>query len=250
MTETATVQMPKMDQGAEMIYTQIKNVIDEIKSYNDVALADEKGTPVREIDKILKAEAKKVEDGENSDLSKEILKAYADAQKAYDTYKKKVEVARNTYRTEVLGEEEQTSSTDEFDVDSLKEKQKVAKQGLEFLILHAKMNGNAELASFAESIEVPNVGRQGSSTVGGPGTRRPRVFVTVDGVQYDNFTKAAAAITSKENKIVAGDLTNAWVEAGEPEGNFSFTKNGTSWTLFIKSKDGNASSETSEPDAA
>lgn len=202
------------DNIAEMMNKQIEAGIAAINAGNEVLLADESGTSVRDIDKILKAEAAK----ETSELPKAIQDFWNKAEKARAAYKASVDAARNAYRTEVLGEEAKTES-DDVDKDVLKEQRSVVMNAITFLRSYAQQSGQADLLAYVDGIQVPQIGRQGSSSVG---LKKPRVFVTIGDTQYESFTKAALALSTKETKVTAGELATVWNDAGGNEGEFKF----------------------------
>ena len=202
-----------------ILNTQILEGLAVLNEGNEILLADETGTKVSDIDKALKAEAEKIAKDEDyvSELPELVNTSWAEAQEAYTVYRAKVDVARNVYLTEHLGEDAKASG--DVDKDALKETRTVVMDAIKFLKSFAANNGLVEVEAYADSIQVPQVGRQGVSTVG---TKKPRVFVTIDGVQYESFSKAAAAISDKENKVIAGDISSAWTEAGGNAGDFTF----------------------------
>src|SRR5690606_38761724 len=124
--------------------------------------AEESGTPVREIDKALKAEAEK----EESDLPADVIKAWNEAQTAYETYRKNVDAARNAYRKDVLGEEEKQDTSGDIDKDKLKSVRKAVLDALTFVKGYAEVNGMTDVLSWVDSVAVPQVGRQGTTSTG------------------------------------------------------------------------------------
>lgn len=208
------------DPVASMLGTQIEEGIAAIVTANETLLASEDaGTGVREIDKALK-------DYKGED--EELKKAVEQLEKARASLKKIQEKARNLYRVNVLKEDEVTES--DVDEDALKEttkaKRKLVMEAVTLLKSYADSNGLSEVSSWADSLAIPQVGRQGASTVG---AKKPRAYVTVNGTTHDSFGEAAKAVStllsSDDNKVEVSspDLVNAWVEAGEGE---TFTFNG------------------------
>jgi len=175
----------------------------------------ESETGVREIDKQLKTFVKS-DDNDLSDKDPEIVKAVADLQKKQDAFKKAQEAARNLYRTKVLGEEEQ-AETSEVDADQVKQQRKLVMESIGVLKTFAEQNSLPEVVSWANTVEVPQVGRQGSSSVG---QKKPRAYVTVNGVTHESFGEAAKALSTllstEDAKVTVtpGDLVSAWDEAG------------------------------------
>lgn len=222
MTETATVEVPTLnhDPVSQMLTDQIVAGISEINAANEVLLGDESGTSVRDIDKAFKA------DDAAESIPADILKAWKAYTTAAEKAKKLQTDARNLYRTEVLGEDEKAeSSISDEDKDVLRDKRKVIMDAVTFLNNYAKANNKADVAEWASSLEVPQVGRKATSSVGGPAVKRPRVFVKVNGTVYDTFTQAALALSKREGSetFTAADLAEAWNGAlGEAEGTFQF----------------------------
>lgn len=203
------------DPIGKILVGQIQEGIKAINEANTVLLEDETGTPIRDIDKALKS---------TDTVHPDNIKAFWEkAEEARKVYKENLDNARNLYRTEVLGEEAKEDNSD-VDVASIKETRKVVMDALQFLTTYATQNGKAELVEFANTTAVPQVGRQGSSIVG---SKKPRVFVKVvkDETEtvYESFSLAAVALSSKESKVTASDLAEAWNAAnGGTEGTFSF----------------------------
>lgn len=222
MSKTATFDESRLtltDPVARMIEQQVLVGIDEINRINEILMQEETGTSVRDIDKALKAEAEK----ENSDLDATTLKAFKDAQEAYTSYRELVEQARNSYRKNVLGEEEKSTATvDEDEKAHAQEVRKAITDAVKFLHSYAVGNGIKEVQDWANSVEVPGVGRKGTSTVG---QKKPRVFVFIDDSEtpVGSLTEAAKEVSDKDNKVTAGDLAAAWNEAtGGEDGEFKF----------------------------
>jgi hypothetical protein len=210
------------DPVAAMLGNQIEEGIAAIVEANEVLLQDESGeTGVREIDKELKTYVPS-DDNDVSEKDNEIVKAVAKMEKAREAFKKAQVDARNLYRTKILGVDEVQEV--DADTDSLKEtvkaKRKLVMEAVTLLTSYADTNGLGDVSSWAKSLAVPQVGRQGSSTVG---QKKPRAYVTVNGTTHDSFGEAAKALTtllsSDDNKVevTSPDLVTAWVEAGEGE---------------------------------
>lgn len=200
----------------KMLADTIEQGIADINSANETLLTEETGTKVSEIDKAFKA------DDAEKNIPAPAFAAWKVAQEAYEAYRKSVDEARNIYRVEVLKEEPKSSVSE--DEKELKEttaaKRKVVMDSITLLVGLAKGNGMNDVAAWAESLSVPQVGRKGTSTVG---QKKPRVFVKVDdGTVYDSFTLAAAAISTKDKKFTASDLSEAWNENGGAEGEFKY----------------------------
>lgn len=228
------------DPVAVMLIEQVQNGIKAIEEANEVLLADESSeTGVREIDKNLKTFVP-ADDNDVSDKDQEIVKAVAKMQKAQQAFKDAQAAARNLYRTKVLGVDEVNEAAD-ADTDSLKEtvkaKRKLVMEAVTLLTSYADNNGLAEVSSWAKTLSVPQVGRQGSSTVG---QKKPRAYVSVNGTTHDSFGEAAKAVStllsSDDNKVevTSPDLVTAWVEAGEAE---SFEFQGLSIKVTEKKKE-------------
>lgn len=202
------------DPVAQMLGQQIENGIAKINEANVTLLADESSeTGVREIDKNLKA---------NEHGNENVSKAWEKAEKARETYKKALEAARNLYRTEILGVDEVKES--DTDTDSLKEtvkaERKLVMEAVTLLTSYADTNGLSEVSNWAKTLSVPQVGRQGSSTVG---QKKPRAYVSVGDKTFESFGEAAkhvsTVLSTDDNKVevTSPDLVSAWVEAGEKE---------------------------------
>lgn len=210
------------DPVAAMLGNQIEEGIKAIVEANEVLLQDESSeTGVREIDKNLKTFVAS-DDNDVSDKDQEIVKAVAKMVKAQEAYKAAQTAARNLYRTKVLGVDE-VNETD-TDQDALKEtvkaKRKLVMEAVTLLTSYADTNGLSEVSQWAKTLSVPQVGRQGSSTVG---QKKPRAYVSVNGTTHDSFGEAAKAVSTllstDDNKVevTSPDLVSAWVEAGESE---------------------------------
>jgi hypothetical protein len=207
-----TTAIKSKDAVVSTLVSQIVAGIDEIAKGNEVLLADESGTPVREIDKVLK--------DKDSDIPEHVRALWNEAQEAYKKYRESVEAARNGFRTEVLGEDAKAASTlSDEEKESLKETRGLVMGSLGFLETYANGNNLGDVLEWVKSVSVPQVGRQGSSTVG---AKKPRVFVKNGETVYGSFTEAAAGLSSKDNKVTAADLAQAWNDAGGVEGDIQF----------------------------
>ena len=195
------------------IVSALRTTIDEglaaIEEANKTLLAEDKGTPVKDIDKALKA-------GEN--IPEDIAVQWKTAEEAYKVYKENIDAARNAYRTNVLHEEAK-DSTGDVNVETVKEARQVVMNALTFVKGYAQQNGLDDVVQWANTLSVPQVGRQGSSTVG---AKKPRVLVKIGDVVHDSFSAAALALSTKEKKVTAGELAEAWNSAGGNEGAFTF----------------------------
>jgi hypothetical protein len=211
------------DPVATMLGEQVTNGIQAIVEANEVLLADESGeTGVREIDKALK-EFVPSDDNDVSDKDQEIVKAMAKMVKAQQAFKDAQTAARNLYRTKVLGVDEVNEAAD-ADTDALKEqvkaKRKLVMEAIALLTSYADTNNLTEVSNWAKNLAVPQVGRQGASTVG---QKKPRAYVSVGDKTFESFGEAAkhvsTTLSSDDNKVEVSspDLVSAWVEAGEKE---------------------------------
>ncbi len=205
------------DPVAGMLAQQVTDGINAIVEANKVLLAEsESGTGLREIDKELKSFVK-TDDNDLSDKNQDIVKAVASLEKARVAFKNAQEKARNLYRTEILGEDEVKESENEIDVESVKAKRKLVMEAVTLLKSYAEGNNLPDVVAWSNSIEVPQVGRQGSSTVG---QKKPRAYVTVGETTHNSFGEAAKALTTllstDDNKVTVtpGDLVSAWDAAG------------------------------------
>ena len=195
---------------------EIAKGIQAINDANVTLLAKaESETGVREIDKELKSYVK-TDDNDVSDKDQDLVKAVADLQKKQAAFKAAQEKARNLYRTNVLNEEE-VAEGPEVDVETIKNQRKLVMESIGVLKTFAVQNSLPEVVKWAETVEVPQVGRQGSSSVG---QKKPRAYVTVGDKTHESFGEAAKALTivlsTDDNKVTVtpGDLVSAWDEAG------------------------------------
>lgn len=205
---------------AAMLGEQITSGIAAIEEANTVLLAEHDGeTGVREIDKELKNYVPS-DSNDVADKDQELVKAAAQVEKAKAQFKKAQEAARNLYRTKVLGEEAVSETETEVDVDAVKAQRKLVMEAVTLLKSFAEGNKLPDVAKWANDLSIPQVGRQGSSSVG---QKKPRAYVTVDDKTHESFGEAAKALTAilstDENKVevTSGDLVSAWDEAGEAD---------------------------------
>lgn len=226
------------DPVATMLGQQIEQGIAAIVEANETLLANEDtSTGVREIDKALK-EFLASETNDVSDKDADIVKAVSQLEKARTAFKNAQEKARNLYRVNVLHEDEVTES--DVDEDALKEtvkaKRKLVMEAITLLSSYAETNGLTDVSNWAKTLSVPQVGRQGASTVG---QKKPRAYVSVNGTTHESFGEAAKAastlLSSEDNKVevTSPDLVTAWVEAGETE---SFDYQGLAIKVTAKEK--------------
>lgn len=211
------------DPVATMLMQQIEEGIKAIVEANEILLQDESSeTGIREIDKNLKTFIPS-DDNDVSEKDQEIVKAVAKMVKAQEAYKAAQTAARNLYRTKVLGVDEVNENAD-ADTDSLKEtvkaKRKLVMEAVTLLTGYADMNNLSDVSNWAKTLSVPQVGRQGSSTVG---QKKPRAYVSVGDKTFESFGEAAkhvsTVLSTEDNKVEVSspDLVTAWVEAGEKE---------------------------------
>lgn len=215
------------DDITRMLAKQIADGVSAINEGNLILLAeDEGGAKVRDIDKAFKDE--KVED-------KEAVKYWNAAEKARKAYREALEAARNAYRVNVLGEEA-VSEEPEVDKDALKEQRKLVMEALSLLKTYAGANGKKDVVAWADSLEIPQVGRQGTSNVG---QKKPRAYVSVSGTVHESFGEAAKAasvlLSTEDNKVnvSSGDLVSAWSAANEAE---TFEFQGLEVKVTLKAK--------------
>ena len=211
------------DPVATMLMQQIEEGIKAIVEANEILLQDESSeTGIREIDKNLKTFVPS-DDNDVSEKDQEIVKAVAKMVKAQEAYKAAQTAARNLYRTKVLGVDEVNENAD-ADTDSLKEtvkaKRKLVMEAVTLLTGYADMNNLSDVSNWAKTLSVPQVGRQGSSTVG---QKKPRAYVSVGDKTFESFGEAAkhvsTVLSTEDTKVEVSspDLVSAWVEAGEKE---------------------------------
>lgn len=215
------------DAVTQMLFDQITNGIGEIEEANLVLLAEEEsGAGLREIDKALK---------ENTHGNEDVSSAFAKAEELREAFKSALNEARNLYRVEVLNEEA-AEDAPEVDKDAVKAKRKMVMEAVNLIKSYATANGKTDIVSWAESLSIPQVGRQGSSVVG---QKKPRAYVSVNGTVHDSFgeaAKAASVLLSTEDEKVtvsSGDLVSAWSENGESD-DFEFS--GISVHVELKNK--------------
>ena len=209
---------------------QIAEGINKINKANEeIFFAEEKGTPLREIDAALKSE----------DVDPKFASLYAEYVEANNRAKELLKKARNEYRTEVLGEDADNSADDsekEELKDELKEIRSVVVEAASFIKVFAQANNLAEVSKWVDELEIPQVARKAVSK--GGGSKKPRVFVKVDGVVHDSFTLAAQELSKgSEKKIVAGDLAGAWEQAlNSEEGTFTLDLDGNTHEINVTFK--------------
>ena len=210
------------DPVANMLGEQVVNGIAAIVEANETLLATEdSSTGVREIDKALK-DFVPSETNDVSDKDKDIVKAAQNLEKARKAFKTAQENARNLYRTNVLNEDAVTESDVDEDAlkDQVKAKRKLVMEAITLLSSYAEGNGLTEVVSWTKNLSVPQVGRQGASTVG---QKKPRAYVSVNDKTFESFGEAAKAVTTllstDDNKVEVSspDLVTAWVEGGEKD---------------------------------
>src|SRR6266540_4286880 len=213
------------DGMTKALHKQITEGIQQINEANKVLLATDDGTPTKDIDKVLK--------DENADVPEEIRVAWKTAQEALVVYKTNAELARNSYRVDVLGEEPKQEQDEAALKEELKEVRTVVTNALTFLKSYATQNKMDDIVEWVGTVAVPHPGRQGASVTG---VKKPRVNVRVDGALHGSFGEAAAALSDKDNKFTAGNLAEAWKEAGGEEGEFTFSIGEVEHTLEVTSK--------------
>lgn len=230
----------KHDQLTSALAANIESGIKQITEGNLILLAEESGTKVNDIDKVLKAEAAKDE----SELPETIVKSYAEAQAYYKSYRESLEAARNLYRTDVLHEEPKAAATEDDATlkANLQEVRKVVMDAIGFVKSYSHGNGKTDIFNWATNLQIPQVGRQGTSSVG---VKKPRVFVSIGEGEakkvYGSFGEVAAFLSDKDNKVVAGDVANAWNEQGAKDGAFTFKDVAMTVTFKPKKSDEKAS---------
>lgn len=232
-TTVPDVEALPHDGMTRLLTEQITDGIAELNEANKVLLASESGTGVRDIDKELKNYVK-TDDNDVSDKDEEVVKAVAAYEKARKAFKTAQEKARNLYRTNVLNED--AVEEPDVDKDALQQVRSVVNEAVKMLKIYAEANNKTAFVQWVSTLEIPQVGRQGTSVVG---QKKPRAFVTVGDTVTDSFGEAAklvsAALSTDDNKVTvsAGDLIGAWVEANEPE---TFTYSGQTLTVREKPK--------------
>ena len=221
MAKSATLSH---DAVTQLLFDQINSGIEKINEANKTLLAEEEqGAGVRDIDKALK-------DGVENET---VTEAWNKAEELRKQFKDALEAARNAYRTEVLKEEAKAPSA-EIDKDAVKQDRKMVLEAVNLIKTYATANSKKDVVSWAESLEIPQVGRQGTSVVG---QKKPRAYVSVNGTRHDSFGEAAKAasvlLSSEDNKVSvsSGDLVTAWSENGEKD---SFEYNGLNVGVELK----------------
>jgi hypothetical protein len=224
---TVSTEGVNFDEVTAMLAKQVVAGIEKIESANEILLAEDGGTGDRDIDKVFKEN--KVED-------KDAVALWAKAEKAREVYRTNLVAARNLYRKNVLGEEEKADS--EIDKDAVKESRKTVMASLSLIKDFANANGLKDVVTWADSVSVPQVGRQGSSGVSG--AKKPRARVSFNGNTYESFGEAAKAVSTvlstDDNKVDVGssDLVQAWSDAGETE---NFVYSDITFTVTPKTAD-------------
>jgi hypothetical protein len=224
---TVSTEGVNFDEVTAMLAKQVVAGIEKIEQANEILLAEDGGTGDRDIDKVFKEN--KVED-------KDAVALWAKAEKAREVYRTNLVAARNLYRKNVLGEEEKADS--EIDKDAVKESRKTVMASLSLIKDFANANGLKDVVTWADSVSVPQVGRQGSSGVSG--AKKPRARVSFNGNTYESFGEAAKAVSTvlstDDNKVDVGssDLVQAWSDAGETE---NFVYSDITFTVTPKTAD-------------
>lgn len=235
MTAEQTTEIPStdgvnFDEVTKALAEQVVTGIREIADANVILLSSDGDTGNRAIDTAFK---------EGTVEDKESLTAWAKYEKARDAAKEALAKARNTYRVNVLDEEE--SSEEEVDKAKVQETRKMVLTSLGLIDTFATMNNLSDVVTWAQGISVPQVGRKGSSGVGG--ARKPRAFVSFNDATHDSFGEAAkalsAALSTEDKKVVvsAGDLAQAWSDNGEKD---SFSYQGIDFKVALKAKKSDA----------
>lgn len=245
VTENTTFPEAPTENSDELTHAlanAIRNGWDQVESFNkDYFASDEGRTKASEIDAKLKT-PDSIEDSDVQKLAKQMVSAR-------EKYKTALKNARNAYRTNVLGEDAKDDKDDEDLKERKEEIQAVRKSVMDSVSLlktYATANGKSNFVEWAESLAIPQVGRNATSSV--TGIRRPHAYVTVNSTVYNSFGEAAAAMTeankqeAKETdtpdeyqKYNAGDLINKWVELSEPKGSeFEFSGG---WNLVVRDKE-------------
>lgn len=224
---TISLEGVKFDDVTKMLAEQVIVGVQKIDAANEILLAEDGGTGDREIDKAFKEN--KVED-------KDAVALWAKAEKAREVYRENLLKARNLYRTNVLKEEAKSDS--EVDKDQVKEIRKTVMASLSLIKDFANANKLTDVVAWADSVSIPQVGRQGSSGVSG--AKKPRARVSFNGKTFESFGEAAKAVSlelsTDDNKVDVGssDLVQAWSDAGETE---KFTYEGIEFTVTPKNQD-------------
>lgn len=221
--EVPAVEDDLVNNLVEKIVEGINEIVEANKT---LIAADEAGAGLREIDKALKEfikTDKNTEELENlDDEKKEVAHAVDNLERARKAFKTSLKNARNLYRKNVLHEEEiPESDENEVDEAAVKARRVMVMKAVELLKGYASMNPDLKvIESWCSQVSVPQVGRQGSSSVG---QRKPRAYVTVNNTTHDSFGVAAKALTGllstdeKKVEVTSNDLVVAWDEAGTDE---------------------------------
>lgn len=204
------------DPVAGMLVSKILEGIASVVEANKTLLAaDEGAAGVREIDKALK-DFIPSETNDVSEKDEEVVKAVKQLESARKAFKTAQEKARNAYRVNILHEEEVEEKESDVDSDAVKAQRKLVMEAVTLLKSYAELNKLPELVKWSNALSVPQVGRQGSSSVG---QRKPRAYVTVDDNTHNSFGEAAKALSTllstDDNKVevTSNDLVVAWDEA-------------------------------------
>lgn len=200
------------DPIGQVTLATITEGLEKIAAANEVLLDSDDGrTKVADIDKALKDRDK---------LPKKLQGLAEKVEQARKLLKDAQTEARNTYRTEVLKEEPKDDSDEAEIKEAAQEARKMVMEAVKFLSVYAEAQKKTEFAEWASRLSVPQVGRQGSSSAG---AKKPRVYVKVDDNVHGSFSEAAAAISSKKQKVTASELAEVWNAAtGGQEGSFEF----------------------------
>jgi len=243
VTEIEIPEAVQSDPLGGVMSAQIADGIKRILEGNKILLAEEDTSGVREIDKAFKLDAEKSDDSEDK-LSENLRELWKSAEEARKSYKELLEKARNGYRVEVLQvEAEESVDEQEVDEEELRNIRVVVMNGVSFLQSYAKTNGKPAVGEWVDTLQIPQVGRKGTSTVG---VKKPRVNVFVKNENdaegnevsptiYESFSQAAAALSDKENKYTASEIAQAWNDSADASADKEFEFGGK--TLFIRVKE-------------
>jgi len=224
----------KNDPLGSALGEQIREGIHKIVEGNKILLADEDTSGVREIDKAFKADAEK----EEKELSENLQNLWRAAEEAREAYKKNLLNARNAYREEVLHVEAEEDVEAEVDKDELQQIRTVVMNAISFLQAYAASNNSKkEIGEWVDTLQIPQVGRKGLSSVG---VKKPRVNVFLKNEEgdpkiYNSFSEAAADLSTKDNKYTASEIAQAWNDSASAEADKDFEFAGK--TLFVRFKE-------------
>ena len=216
------------------------------QEYKTVEVKDDSGNPVKDDEG--KTLTKQVPQKDLSDKDQEIVEAVAKMEEARAAFKDAQKAARNLYSVKVLGEEAKEEV--EFDEDALKETRKMVQEAVGLLRTFSNSNGKMEFVRWADSLEIPQIGRKGTSVLG---QKKPRAYVHVrvpDSEKFEvkqNFGEAAKLIADTENSgkkkedqitLNAGNLIQHWSDHGELQNTplDYTTPNGTVYGLKVINK--------------